>query len=87
MGSKYSAGADKVVADAIAQYERWQAAGRPVQPAQAVTLTPAEVAKMIDHTELKPEAGESSFKDLCAEAIEYSFASVCVGGVSKSVLT
>lgn len=36
------------------------------------------VASMIDHTLLKPEATEEMIKDLCKEAKEYKFAAVCV---------
>ncbi len=38
----------------------------------------ALLAKMIDHTLLKPEATREQIKQLCDEAIEYGFASVCV---------
>lgn len=37
-----------------------------------------EIASMIDHTLLKPEATEEEIKKLCLEAKEYGFASVCV---------
>ena len=37
-----------------------------------------EIAKYIDHTLLKPDATEAQIKKLCAEAVEYGFASVCV---------
>lgn len=36
------------------------------------------LAKMIDHTLLKPEATKEQIKQLCDEAVEYGFASVCV---------
>ena len=36
------------------------------------------INKYIDHTNLKPFATEADIAKLCAEAIEYSFASVCV---------
>ncbi|GBD86856.1 deoxyribose-phosphate aldolase [bacterium BMS3Abin03] len=36
------------------------------------------VASMIDHTLLKPEATPSDIKKLCSEAREYHFASVCI---------
>lgn len=36
------------------------------------------IASMIDHTLLKPEATEEQVMTLCKEAIQYSFASVCV---------
>ncbi|MBU3089275.1 deoxyribose-phosphate aldolase [Clostridium gasigenes] len=37
-----------------------------------------ELAKMIDHTILKPEATEAEIMQLCKEALEYGFASVCI---------
>ncbi len=37
-----------------------------------------KLAKMIDHTLLKPEATEKAVIELCREAKEYNFASVCV---------
>lgn len=37
-----------------------------------------EIAKMIDHTLLKAEATKDQIEQLCAEAQEYQFASVCV---------
>jgi len=37
-----------------------------------------ELAKMIDHTLLKPDATKEQIKKLCSEAKEYGFASVCV---------
>ncbi len=36
------------------------------------------IAAIIDHTLLKPEASEAQIAKLCEEAMEYSFASVCV---------
>lgn len=46
--------------------------------AAPVTLSAAEAARMIDHTLLKPEATEAQVRQLCAEAKQYGFASVCV---------
>ena len=37
-----------------------------------------DLAKYIDHTILKPDATEAQIEKLCAEAVEYGFASVCV---------
>ena len=39
---------------------------------------PADVAGYIDHTLLKPDATEDQIRQLCAEAVEFGFASVCV---------
>ncbi|MEO8026283.1 MAG: deoxyribose-phosphate aldolase [Bryobacteraceae bacterium] len=38
----------------------------------------ASIAALIDHTLLKPEATASDISRICAEALEYTFASVCV---------
>ncbi len=43
-----------------------------------VTHVPTDLAGYIDHTLLKPDATEDQIRQLCAEAIEYNFASVCV---------
>ncbi len=42
------------------------------------SISPTELAGMIDHTLLKPEATAEQIKKICAEAKEYGFASVCV---------
>jgi len=38
----------------------------------------SELAALIDHTLLKPDATEAQIDELCREAAEYEFASVCV---------
>ena len=40
--------------------------------------TESEIARLIDHTLLKPEASREDIQRLCEEAVDYSFASVCV---------
>ena len=40
-----------------------------------------ELAGKIDHTLLRPEAAASEIDVLCAEALRYGFASVCVQGI------
>lgn len=40
--------------------------------------SPEKVAKMIDHTNLKPDATLKDIEKLCKEAKKYNFASVCV---------
>ena len=40
----------------------------------------SELANYIDHTLLKPDATRVQIKQLCAEATEHQFASVCVNG-------
>src|SRR5215212_11239137 len=39
---------------------------------------PAGVASMIDHTLLKPDATRKDIDDLCREAAQFKFATVCV---------
>jgi deoxyribose-phosphate aldolase len=41
-------------------------------------VTKKQLAKLIDHTLLKPDATKDEIKRLCKEAIRYSFWSVCV---------
>jgi deoxyribose-phosphate aldolase len=43
-----------------------------------MNLTLAEIAGLIDHTLLKAEASRDDIQKLCAEALKYDFASVCV---------
>jgi len=52
-----------------------------VAPAEADSpsaASPQAIARWIDHTLLKPEATAQQIVQLCAEAREYHFASVCV---------
>jgi deoxyribose-phosphate aldolase len=42
---------------------------------------PSDLAGFIDHTLLKPDATATEIDRMCAEAIEYGFASVCVNPV------
>ena len=44
----------------------------------AVTQVDAEVARLIDHTLLKPEASRDDIRRLCQEAVRFGFASVVV---------
>src|SRR5277367_4107767 len=38
------------------------------------------IARLIDHTLLRPEATRTDILQLCREALEHNFASVCVNG-------
>jgi deoxyribose-phosphate aldolase len=49
-----------------------------VGAALGVGSVPADIAKMIDHTLLKPEATRDEVVKLCEEAKQHRFASVCV---------
>ena len=44
----------------------------------AVGGAPAEVAAMIDHTLLRPDATRGDIETLCREAVQFGFATVCV---------
>jgi len=43
-------------------------------------LTPSQLAAYVDHTLLKPDASAAQIEQLCAEAREHKFFSVCVNG-------
>ena len=46
--------------------------------ANMANLPPAQLARMIDHTILKPEATQDEVKKLCEEALKHNFFSCCV---------
>jgi deoxyribose-phosphate aldolase len=52
-------------------------AGR-VSAAPGIHDIPAQLARFIDHTLLKPEATQEQIEQLCEEAQQYGFATVCV---------
>ena len=56
-----------------------------------VSQTPAELAKFIDHTLLKPTTTRADVVRVCEEAREYGFASVCLNttwiALAKSLLS
>jgi deoxyribose-phosphate aldolase len=45
-----------------------------------MSFSPAQLAGFIDHTLLKPDASLAQIEQLCAEAREHNFFSVCVNG-------
>lgn len=55
-----------------------QAGAQRISSALGLHTVPANLAGMIDHTLLKPEATEEQVRKLCQEAAQYHFASVCV---------
>src|SRR5438105_6090044 len=55
-----------------------EAGGMRVGAALGVGAVPADMAKLIDHTLLKPEATRDEVVKLCEEAKKHRFASVCV---------
>jgi len=61
------------------QFVRLGATGlTSVAPAERPGNIPADLARYIDHTLLKPDATEQQIRNLCAEARDYNFRSVCV---------
>jgi deoxyribose-phosphate aldolase len=50
----------------------------PPMPELPAAPQGVEVARWIDHTILKPEATIHQVKQICEEALEYNFASVCI---------
>lgn len=53
----------------------------PEPPAALAPPTGAELAGWLDHTLLKPEATFSQIKQLCDEAAQHKFATVCVNPI------
>ncbi|WP_442543153.1 deoxyribose-phosphate aldolase [Arthrobacter sp. KN11-1C] len=47
----------------------------------------ASIASYVDHTLLKPEASEAEVRQICAEAAEYKFKSVCVNPIWVKTVT
>lgn len=47
-------------------------------PEEGPALTAASIARLIDHTQLKPDATDEQIRRLCAEAQTYEFGAVCV---------
>jgi deoxyribose-phosphate aldolase len=50
-------------------------------------VTKEQLAKLIDHTLLKPNAAKDEIKRLCEEAMKHSFRSVCVNPTYVSLAT
>jgi deoxyribose-phosphate aldolase len=50
-----------------------------------VSIDDRALARMIDHTLLKPEAIPAQIEHLCEEALEHGFAAVCVNGAWVSL--
>ncbi len=49
-----------------------------VSASSGVMTVPQDIARLIDHTLLKPDATTAEIEKLCREAKEYHFAAVCV---------
>ena len=66
---------DKIVETVLKEIKK---GGDETSAAVKKNLSRVEIAKIIDHTLLKPEATLEDITRLCQEAEKYSFASVCV---------
>ena len=65
--------------DAAREFVRLGATGlTSVAPAERPGSIPGDLARYIDHTLLKANSTEEQIRNLCAEAREYNFRSVCV---------
>jgi deoxyribose-phosphate aldolase len=61
--------------------ERMLAAAKEYAAPDQPRISPPELAGLIDHTLLRPEATISDIERLCADAVTHRFASVCVNPV------
>ena len=78
------------VADALAHVDVGETRLLAPETVAAAQLDAASMARLIDHTLLKPDATAAQVRQLCTEAVEYQFASVCVNStwlpLCKSIL-
>lgn len=54
---------------------------KPEQLVETVNQDAGQIARLIDHTLLKPEATAQQVTQLCQEALQHEFASVCINPV------
>jgi deoxyribose-phosphate aldolase len=77
---------EKIIAEVVARQDIGRSlstAARTLEPAAqslsaALVMRPIDLTEYIDHTLLKPEATEEQIDNLCKEAAQYRFYSVCV---------
>lgn len=62
------------ISNILTDFDEFEKSAKP----NRVKLDAKELSAMIDHTLLKPEATISEIEQLCAEAVQHNFASVCV---------
>lgn len=53
----------------------------PDQIIELIDQEPTQIAGIIDHTLLKPDATSQQISQLCLESLEYTFASVCINPI------
>jgi deoxyribose-phosphate aldolase len=76
---EWGAGEGMSAADLARIVERVTALlGGTHRPGTTPVIAPGDLAKLIDHTLLKPEATRADIRRLCEEARRYGFYSVCV---------
>ena len=68
---------DQLVSKALLQ-ARSNARGEQQPASAAAKIIPADIARLIDHTLLVADATEAQIEQLCREAKQHRFASVCV---------
>ena len=66
------------IAERVKQIVGGGAAAPAAGAAAMANLPPAQLARMIDHTILKPEATQDDVRKLCEEALKHNFFSCCV---------
>jgi deoxyribose-phosphate aldolase len=69
---------EKIVAEVVTRLRASQGGSPSAPGASGGGLQPADLARYIDHTLLKPEATEDEIDRLCEEAAKHHFYSVCV---------
>jgi deoxyribose-phosphate aldolase len=77
---------EKIIAEVLAQMTRTAggtaaaaaSANAPLAAPSLPAIPPAEVAKYIDHTVLKPQSTRPAYDKLCQEALTHRFFGVCV---------
>lgn len=74
---------EKITKEVLAKLEQMNREGagkedKTKNNVSADNMTPEVLAGYIDHTLLKPGATQNQFEQLCDEAVEYNFKSVCV---------
>ncbi|MCD6091964.1 MAG: deoxyribose-phosphate aldolase, partial [Bacteroidales bacterium] len=72
---------EKITREILAKLEKSGVSTKGImseQKTSTTTISTQELAGLIDHTLLKPGATENQFEQLCKEALEYKFMSVCV---------
>lgn len=69
---------DKIIREVRERIKREANEQNVDNPASSYGITPTELAHFIDHTLLKPDSVFMQYDQLCDEAMQYSFYSVCV---------